>query len=602
MIKNRPGPGLLLLLLLSLILPAQLLAAVEARLDRYQVYEGDQLTLFIESDNPQAGEPDLKVLARNFRILGKNASSQVTIINGKRSDKISWRIGLEPLRLGQLEVPSLTVGNDKTRPLQVTVSEVPEQVAAQQAQQLFIETEIDKRDKNYVQQQINLRVRLYHDGSLIGGEISEPEVENTVIERLGDDARYTTTRNGRRYQVIERRYVILPERSGELRIPPVTLKGELAAPKQDAPGGSPIDNFFRNSPFGNDPFFRNTPFRSPGKPVRTRSKPIVVEILPRPANATGNWLPTEKLTLKDSWTSQPPQLRAGEPVSRTITIEAIGLTGSQLPDIETGQPQNTRVYPDQPAIQSRTDGNKVFGFSRQTFSYIPNRSGKLTIPPIELDWWNTGEDKPETARLPKWELTVMPGAGGTQQEQGAPEPGSTDQPVHQENSDDRSVVADDAVTDGISRNWWWILLLILVPLIWWFFSRRGKKPAQSVMTEEPVTSPPQSKTTPADFQAALKKLQEVIAGGNARDTATALLETATARWPDDPPGNLGALAGRLGEDARDAILELDRALYAPGAQAWDGHAFREQIKDAWDKSEARDQQTKTLLEPLYPER
>ena len=63
----------------------------------------------------------------------------------------------------------------------------------------FIEAEADSKQKNYVQQQIPFRVRLYNDGSLIGGELAEPQVENAVIERLGDEVRYSTTRNGRRY-------------------------------------------------------------------------------------------------------------------------------------------------------------------------------------------------------------------------------------------------------------------------------------------------------------------------------------------------------------------------------------------------------------------
>ena len=311
--KRRLAIGVVTLAMLaSLLFSPVLHAAVQAMLDRYQAYEGDQLTLTIEADTRDPGEPDLAPLSKDFRILGKNASTQVRIVNGQRSDKVSWRIGLEPLRLGKLQIPPIRVGREQTQALEVTVSEVPEEIAALQAQQLFIEAEADSKQKNYVQQQIPFRVRLYNDGSLIGGELAEPQVENAVIERLGDEVRYSTTRNGRRYQVIERRYVISPERSGELRIAPVGFRGEIRIPQSapgNLPGGSLMDDFF-----GNDSFFRNTPFRAPGRPVRAQSKPITLEILPVPAGAAAGWLPAEAVKLQDSWTQNPPQLRAISPV------------------------------------------------------------------------------------------------------------------------------------------------------------------------------------------------------------------------------------------------------------------------------------------------
>ncbi len=137
----------LLMLVLTLLLPAVVHAEVKATLDRYQAFEGDQLTLTIETNNPNAPQPDLTPLSNDFRILGTRTGTSVRIVNGVRSDKITWRIGLEPLKLGRLQVPSLRVGQEQTRPLELTVREIPAEIKEQQARQLFVETEIDPRDK-----------------------------------------------------------------------------------------------------------------------------------------------------------------------------------------------------------------------------------------------------------------------------------------------------------------------------------------------------------------------------------------------------------------------------------------------------------------------
>ena len=215
------------------------------------------------------------------------------------------------------------------------------------------------------------------------------------------------TRNKRRYQVVERRYTISPEKSGELRIPPATFSGQLSTAQQGPGRSSPLNSLRQQ-------FFRNSPFGSGGRSVRISSKAITIDVLPRPAAAGNSWLPAEDLELQDSWASDPPRLRTGEPVSRTISLRATGLSGTQIPALEIESPEHTRVYPETPVNESHTDGDKVFASSRQTFTYIPGQAGELTIPAVEVHWWDTRSDEQATARLPQWVVKVEPGASGTQ--------------------------------------------------------------------------------------------------------------------------------------------------------------------------------------------
>ena len=365
--------GLLTLWALTLLAPAAT-AAVSVKLDRGTVYDGDVFALIIESTGQQGGNPDLSPLNRDFEILGTGTSNQFSMVNGRTSSRTTWTVRLRARRLGRLEIPPLMVGGEQTRALTVEVAEIPETTASQQDANAFIEVEIDADGPVFVQQQILYKVRLFQDDRVLGGELSAPSVDGALVEQMGADRRYPATRDGRRYRVTERLYAIAPEKSGELRIPPVAFRGRLAAPAQNtqAPGSVPdpfTNRFFGNSPFANDPFFGNAFSGSP-RPLRVSSKAITVEIQPPPAAAGRDWLPAETVTLQDSWATRPPELRSGEPVTRTITIQARGLNGAQLPSLEPGQPERTRLYVGAATNDTRSDGSAVFGISRQTFTYI----------------------------------------------------------------------------------------------------------------------------------------------------------------------------------------------------------------------------------------
>jgi hypothetical protein len=587
----------ILALVLTLLLPAVVHADVKATLDRYQAYEGDQLTLTIETNNRNAPQPDLTPLSSDFRILGTRTGTSVRIVNGVRSDKITWRIGLEPRKLGRLQVPSLRVGQEQTPPLELTVREIPAEIKEQQARQLFIETEIEPRDKYYVQQQISLKVRLLHDGSLVGGELAEPKIGNALVERLGDEVRYTTTRHGRPYTVIERRYVILPERSGELQIPAVRFEGKV-----NAPAALP-DMMQQGNSLLND-FFGSSPFRAQGRQVRIESEPATVQILPRPDGLAGNWLPAEEIRLFDSWTENPPQLRAGEPVTRTITVEARGLTGSQIPVLEPGQPADTRLYPEQPVMDSRTDGNKVFGFSRQSFTYIPDRAGKLRVPPVELAWWNVEKDQEGLAQLSEWDLNVAPGSGATARPpvQSTPPDNTGNASSTGTTTESPTPLSESSETSLLGRYWWLLVLLLVFPLLYLLARKKSTAPRKEVTPDKPAETLVSTERPQTAFRSAIERLERACRENRPTDAASALLSAAEATWPDDPPRTLGALAARFEDVDAGQVMLLDRALYAGEASEWNGMDLLNAVRDAWKPGNSEKRVDDEILEPLYPQR
>ncbi len=310
--------------------------------NRTTVQVGSTLTLSIESDGAQSGErPDVTPLRKDFDVLGTSTSSETAFVNGSRSDRTRWLVRLQPRHTGTIDIPPISVGGEHTAALELKVTETSPAAANSASKHVFLEAEIAATGKSiYVQQQIPYTVRLYYDGTVQSGELAAPDAANAIVEQLGEDKRFTAMRDGREYNVIERRYAIAPEKSGVLHIPPAIFQGIAEAPqtRQDDAGPTEdlMDRMLRGTPFANDPFFKgsmgtNIAFGDPGRPVAARSQEITLDVEPRPATAKGNWLPAEQITLHDSWEDNPPQLKVGEPVTRTITIEARGLAASQIP-------------------------------------------------------------------------------------------------------------------------------------------------------------------------------------------------------------------------------------------------------------------------------
>lgn len=570
--------------LMLLLVSQSLWADVKASLNRNTISDGDTVTLIVEStDRNHSGEPDLAVLRQDFEILGTRNSRQTQIINGRRTDKHQWHVELIPKNSGTVTIPAIRVGDDQTAPLQLSVKQQPAAVAAGSGQPVFIKVSIEPADATaYVQQQIQYTLQLYFREPLAEGSFDGPNIENAIVERLGEDRQYETTVNGEPYQVIERRHAIFPEQSGKLVIPAVVFNGRMAgALRERSTGMSSMMERFIGSNL----------VRAPGKRIRLRSREITLDVRARPASYDGqHWLPSEQVVLRDSWAEGPPEFHAGEPVTRTITLEAKGLESSHLPDISLPEPTGMRMYPEKPEHATRTDGEWVYGSNQQAVAYVPIATGRITIPEIRVDWWDTRKQQQRSTVLPAWEVNVLPGAAGSVQ---LPPPAPADLSA--------AKVADVA-TDGEQQRdsglQWKPLLaglaVVLLLFLLLFLQRRKHQHSAPLIADIHLPSGKQQ------IKVAGTLLEQACRDNDPQATAGALLQWAAAKWPDDAPRNLGSLAQRLVTGGRE-IRELDRTLYATGARPWQGDALWQVFKQGLEEVVTEGPARQDGLSPLYPD-
>src|SRR3546814_2911346 len=83
---------------------------------------------------------------------------------------------------------------------------------------------IDDEDP-YVQQSVGYTLRLYYDTPLVSGQLDQATPDGASLQRVGSDLQYTRLVGGKRYTVVERRFLLVPERSGPLTIPGARFSG-----------------------------------------------------------------------------------------------------------------------------------------------------------------------------------------------------------------------------------------------------------------------------------------------------------------------------------------------------------------------------------------
>jgi hypothetical protein len=293
---------LILLALLLLTLPLARADGLSAELDRTRIGANETLTLHLSADGQSADEPDLTPLNKDFEVLGQSRGSRMNIVNGAMSQTREWTLELAPRRTGTLEIPPLAQGGRQSRALRVEVVPTDQANAGGAPKPIFVDTEVDA-DKPYVQQPFIYRVRVLFREPPRRAVLGDPQVEGATLERQGEDTNTTQVIDGQRYSVVERRYRVIPQRSGKL-----TIDGpRLEALMPDARTG-------RRSPFAdfNDfgPGFPDLLDQNTGHRVIERGPDRTIQIRPQPDIGAAAWLPAESVQLSDEWTPSPPRFRS----------------------------------------------------------------------------------------------------------------------------------------------------------------------------------------------------------------------------------------------------------------------------------------------------
>ena len=508
----------------------------------------ESFRLLFSTDSPVDAEPDFAEIELVVDILQRNRQSSIEWINGRNSHTTTWILNVIAKAAGDLSIPAVAFGSDRSR---ATVVQVHRSGGGQVPidDGLLLEIEVDN-ETPYVQEQIILTARFLRRVEINNANLTEPSMDaDAIIKRLGTDATYQARRNGKRYEVFERRYSIFLQTSGEVTVHPLTLTTKIMGASR-----SVFD-----------------PFRQSVKMRRIESGTISLRVKPIPPSYTGDtWLPAKRLRLHDDWSPNVAAVESGEPLMRTVSLWADGLNAGQLPELPIALPGGVKSYPDQPRTSEQATDNGFSAVRQQKYAIIANDAAELVFPATSITWWNTDTDQMEVARLDERRFTVQspPPADTTSSSGTFPDTTRLQFPPAPSSP---SIDVGTSMPVGASPDRLLIIAVVCLlgwigtALAWWIRSRRTAQHDTSSTSDAP---PPALSRARSDVLGACK-------ANDPTGTKQAMVAWGRVAFDDSRLRTLREVVKRVGDPLDEEIRRLDEYLYGNSTGSWDPNALRD---------------------------
>ena len=551
------------------------LAEVSAWVDNNPVVVGEMFRLHIEAknvDDPQ--EPDLSEI-RGLQILNRSVQNQTSIVGTSITRTVNWTYVMLAPSSGNYRIPALQVGSEKTIPIALKAEE-----SSQSPNNQIVRLEVDvSPNEVYPQQQVLVRVRIIRTGAQLENESLTPfELAGTQIEKVNQRS-FRKVKNGKRQLITEISYVLLPEKSGTILLPQLSYQGN------EIRGGNSQGNFGNFGNFGNI-------FQQRGRRIFSNSEAQTIQVKALPVGFKGWWLPAAKLELEEQWLPNPPEFRVGEPVTRTLTVNAYGVFGNQIPELSFELPEKMKAYADQPSIETVKTQEGLKGTRVEKWAIIPGQAGKLELPEISVAWWDVQKDEIRTSVFPARIIEVFPAtvdfpAAPVTQET-AIETKKTAVVVTQE-----PVLADQQVG-------FWKALAIVFAILWcatlllWFFLKKNNT-ASGIKKEEEI-----KRNKELALRSATKKVEKALSSGEAETVQTALLKWADSVWSENPPQGIEQIGERIPQ-LKNGIKTLNSVLYGKQCKENSLEDLQKEFCGLSFTAKNEKNNRHTQLSPLYPE-
>jgi hypothetical protein len=556
---NRVFKNSSLILLLLVAIPSW--ASLSSTVDRTQIETNETLQLTVRySGKAPSGDPDFSAIERDFSIASNSRQQQYSWVNGESTSYTDWKILLIPKRQGKLTIPSLNFMGSRSQAIGINVRPANTSASTSSGQPVFIETTMDK-DMAFIQEQVILTHRLHYSVPLQDISISEFEIPDAIIQQISEE-RFNKRVNGKNYSIIEIKFALFGQSVGKLKIPSQRFTA------------------FETSNSGLGGFF------SRGNRVIRLTEEKIVDIAPIPTHlSTSQWMPSSQVRLEQSWSDNSGTLTAGEPITRTINISALGLTAAQIQPLPSVENSQLKLYPDQPSLEDKQTNRGILGVRTESLAIVPNQAGQIRIPAVEIEWWDTVNNRMQTSRLPSKTFNVV---AGNKVNQISDQQQAISQPVIIGSDSNKPVELPALTRWSLGLNA--LLIALLAGLFYW-----RKTPVN-------VTVPKTPKSVITAKQQ-LKKIEQLAANNQLAEMRDSLLHWGAEVFPQQPPRSLNQLADLMeNSELKQQFSQLDQSLFKADSGK-DFEVESETIIKALKQFvpiKTTGHSTRKELKPLYP--
>lgn len=543
-------------------------SAVTASVDKNPAMADESIVLKVVADSDvQRNAFDPSPLLKDFIVGRTSVSSQTQMLNFKTTRTTIWNTTLVPRKEGTFTVPALSVGNERTQPFQIKI--LPVSAASNGAgRDLFITAELDS-SQVYLQQQIKYTVKLHLSQNLQRGSLAAPKLENAEVRQIGEDANYSSIIGGKRYQIIERVFAIIPQQSGKF-----TIEGPLFQ-------GDVVDDSRQS--FG---FFNRT------KSVSRVGPSVELEVLAIPSGFNDSWIPSEFVDINEQWQSENDEYLVGNPITRTITLTAVGLVEEQLPEIDSRYPPQVKTYPDQASTATVEKDGTLIAQRVENVAIIPNQAGIFVIPEVIVPWFNTRTKKTQYAKLEARSIEVK--ANPIQSQTSAPIMANLDPIATPSALSDADAQATPPTIEVVESDFWFyisaaLMALWLITLVLWFWLARLKNSTNN--------KPP---STNISHKHHWQALDSALKSGQPQQVCQTL-----PAWLSQLLGFHGATLAQCQAKLQDPqfdklISQMFACQYSQQQNSWDSTKLRAYLATI-EKQQHYKMENEKALKPLYPQ-
>ncbi|MDA0120703.1 BatD family protein [Vibrio sp. T11.5] len=380
-----------LALALSFFSQPAMAANVWASVSKNKVVKNEVFQLRVVVDEKVSSDDiDFSGLDKDFYVGRPSFGSSINIVNGNRSTRSEWNLTLAAQTLGVAKIPAFTINGASSKPIAIQVTMDRDEPKVSDLVEL--RSSLDKTTL-YPNESASLQTRLIIKADprrLQNPNVVPPRVDGLTLTQIGEPNQYQSVLGGVEVTVLDQNYLITADQPGEYTLTSAAFKGSVV--------------------YGNDRT-GTTKLIS----VDTPAKTFDIKVEDKPAGYTGVWLPTSELNLAQTWTSadgeniassSTPQAKVGDSITRELTLDIKGLSSDRFPNLKITYPQGIRVYEEKPQFTQLDNG-----FTRMTLKQvlIPQQTGKVDLPEVNLNWWDSQNKQQKTARLDGLSLDVSPG-------------------------------------------------------------------------------------------------------------------------------------------------------------------------------------------------
>jgi hypothetical protein len=552
---------------------------LDTQLSRDKIALGETTVIsFTLNGNANAGAPNFSALDKDFTIIDTNYGNSINMVNGVTTSQTFWRVTVEPKKTGTITIPEINFGNIKSTVQKLVVTQATTQTAtASPDSPVFVEASLSNASA-FVQSQVIYTFKLYYQSQLESPRVEMPQVTDATFMQLGEGTQYQTSIKGKPFVVVEKNFALFPQKPGKITIPAARFHGVA---------------FDVRPSMMNNPFYMPSPQR-----ISLQTKTFTLDVKAIPEKFQGiTWLPAKNISLTDKWSVNQDQWEDGNPVIRTITVEAQGLRSDQIPDLTIEKIDGVNEYVDPPKRSNELQNNTVIGKLEQKVTYIPNSTQPFAIPAIKLYWWNLQTNSNDLAQLHSLTVQVKPNPLRKEQ---TPAPISV---AAAKPAATTPVIAETKKADPFYFSiWFWVAVFLFATWLitmWALLVKRKPETVKPAIIEAPVVTTKELNQT---------SFAQACTQGDAITAQQYLLSWAKKHWQDTPL-NLEKLREMTdNENFKTALENLEQTIYAKKGTPWNGsdllRAFDEMTQQQKQQrrffKSRKNQEEAELLPPLNP--